>query len=236
MKVIAHRGNSSEAPENTLVAFKQAVDLGADFLEFDVHLSAEGIPVVIHDENVLRTTNSKQAIEVHSLSYKSLRELDAGSWYSEVYKNESIPTLESVFRCFQGQIGFMVEVKGVLPSVGCVAEKVAEVVNMFPNETIYIGSFESSIVEALSLLLPENLLISIVESEEGFRKHQHIQQDIFAFDFQLLSEEYVKEIHKNEKSIWAWTVNEDSDIERLISLGVDGAITNFPKRVQALLR
>ncbi len=91
-KILSHRGASAYAPENTIVAFKKAIEMNTDGIELDVHLSKDGHIIVMHDERVDRTTNGKG--EIKDLLFHELKELDAGSWFSEKYKDEKIPTLE----------------------------------------------------------------------------------------------------------------------------------------------
>ena len=93
---MAHRGASYIAPENTLIAFKKAIALGADGIELDVHLSADGIPVVMHDETLDRTTNGKGLIKYYNVC--DLESLDAGGWFSDDYAGEAVPTLEQVLK------------------------------------------------------------------------------------------------------------------------------------------
>src|SRR5579863_1834901 len=100
MEIFAHRGNSGEAPENTLAAFRQVAGVGADGVEFDVQLSRDGVPVVIHDETVDRTTDGKGAVA--GLTLAQLQVLDAGKWFGAAFAGERIPTLEAVLEVFRG--------------------------------------------------------------------------------------------------------------------------------------
>src|SRR6266704_6290544 len=106
---IAHRGASARAPENTLAAFAEAVRLGANAIELDVHLTADGVPVVIHDGTVDRTTNGRG--EVAAMTLKDLRRLDAGAWFSSRFRGERIPTLEESLEFARGRCAMNVEIK-----------------------------------------------------------------------------------------------------------------------------
>lgn len=92
--ILGHRGSKGTAPENTLISFKKALLTGCDGLELDVHLSKDGIPVVIHDETVDRTTNAKGLVS--SFTLKELKQMDAGKWFNRTFQGEKIPTLEEV--------------------------------------------------------------------------------------------------------------------------------------------
>src|SRR5882672_9051969 len=107
---VAHRGASARAPENTLAAFAEAVRLGANAIELDVHLTADGVPVVIHDGTVDRTTNGRG--DVGRMTLKDLRRLDAGAWFSSRFRGERIPTLEEALEWARGRCGLNLEIKG----------------------------------------------------------------------------------------------------------------------------
>lgn len=113
-RVIAHRGFSAEAPENTMAAIQKAIDLGADMVEFDVLLSRDGAVVVIHDEDLERTTDGEGLVAEHDLDH--LQKLDAGSWFGknsagETFRGEPIPTLDEVLTSTRGRILVNVEIK-----------------------------------------------------------------------------------------------------------------------------
>ena len=110
-EIIAHRGFSASAPENTLAAIDLAIDVGADALEFDVHTSADGIPVVLHDATLNRTTNGSGAAQKTVL--RDLSMLDAGSWFAAAFADEPVPTLELTLQRIGSRVGCVyAEVKG----------------------------------------------------------------------------------------------------------------------------
>ena len=108
--IIAHRGASAYAPENTLAAFDKALDLGAAHVEFDLHFSADGQVVVIHDDTVDRTTNGSGAVA--ALTLAQLKSLDAGSWFAAQFSEERIPTLVELLERYKDRLHFHIEVKG----------------------------------------------------------------------------------------------------------------------------
>ncbi|HMD14677.1 MAG TPA: glycerophosphodiester phosphodiesterase family protein, partial [Bacteroidota bacterium] len=107
--IIAHRGSSAVAPENTLAAFKQAIRDRADAVELDIQLTSDGEVVVFHDRRLERTTDGKGLLQNHSL--QELRALSAGAWFSPGFSSETIPTLQEVFDLIQGTIGINIEIK-----------------------------------------------------------------------------------------------------------------------------
>ncbi len=121
--IIAHRGDLKHAPENTLAAFKVAIEKGADAIEFDVHRSHDGALVVHHDHSLERTTNGRGQIGDHTL--EELRLLDAGSWFDPVFNSEGIPTLAEVLQLGQGKTRFEIELRhATLPFLKAVIDEI----------------------------------------------------------------------------------------------------------------
>ena len=108
--IIAHRGASGLAPENTLAAIKKAIELKADLIEIDVHQTKDSIIVVIHDKKINRTTSGKGRVK--DLFYKEIRRYDAGKWFDPKFEGERVPTLEEVLRLVHGQTKLLIEIKG----------------------------------------------------------------------------------------------------------------------------
>ncbi|HEX9075950.1 MAG TPA: glycerophosphodiester phosphodiesterase family protein, partial [Anaerolineae bacterium] len=138
--IIAHRGASNWAPENTLAAFQRACALGADGIELDVTLTRDGVPVVIHDDTVDRTTNGKGAVA--QMTLEEIRSLDAGSWYSAEFRGEKIPTLAGVLQAV-GQCGLVdIELKGTkLKADGLEAAAIRAVESAGMHERVILSSF-----------------------------------------------------------------------------------------------
>jgi glycerophosphoryl diester phosphodiesterase len=143
---IAHRGASSIAPENTLIAFRKAIELSADMIELDVRQSADGHLVVIHDDKVDRTTDGSGVVGEMSLT--ELKELDAGSWFNAEFSEERIPTLEEVIDLVRGKVGMVLEAKG--------------------NSELY-PSFEDRIVETLRKIVKEVMIIGYSDAKARIR-------------------------------------------------------------------
>jgi len=231
MSIIAHRGNSSEAPENTLSAFQEALNVGSDYIEFDVHLTKDGIPVVIHDETIGRTTDGEESLFIHELTLSELENLDAGEWFDSSFKGERIPTLEKVISTFQGKIGMMIELKGTKPTISYVSQCVAKVLKKFPLEGIFIGSFNIELVQSIKKKLPYHNIISIVNTKEDISEHLKLSQCAFAFNHTLLTVDIIKKFKEKGKFIWAWTINDSEVAKELLNWGVDGIITDIPKEL-----
>ena len=101
IKIIAHRGNSAQAPENSKASFSQALNLGVDFLECDVQLSKDGVPLVMHDSCFTRITRKLSVHKVDSLNYEEIQRIDAGTWFDKKYSSETVLTLRQFFEFFR---------------------------------------------------------------------------------------------------------------------------------------
>lgn len=230
--LFAHRGASVYAPENTMAAFHLAEQQGANAIELDVKLSADGHVVVIHDPTVDRTTDGTG--RVSALSLAALIELDAGAFFSEQYRGERIPTLDDVFTEFGKRLFINVELSNYTTAGDNLVESVVELVNLHGlHEWILFSSFFpwnlskaarlcSDVPRAL--LAPPGLLGSWSRSF-GFAfgsyqaLHPHMKD---------VSPEQVQRVHRLKRRIHVWTVNAADDIRSLLDWGVDGIVTDDP--------
>ena len=139
MMVIAHRGASSYAPENTLAAFDLALEMRVRHIELDVALTSDNHPVVIHDDKVDRTTNGSGLVTSHTLA--ALRQLDAGSWFGAQFEGERIPTFDDVLARYNGRVHIHTEIKGKSPSL---SERTADLIRKHGMERqVTVTSFQS---------------------------------------------------------------------------------------------
>jgi len=230
--LFAHRGASVYAPENTMAAFHLAEQQGANAIELDVKLSADGQVVVIHDPMVDRTTDGTG--RVSALSLAALKELDAGAFFSEQYRGERIPTLDDIFAVFGKRLFINVELSNYTTARDNLVESVVELVNRHGlHEWILFSSFFpwnlSKVARLLSdvprgLLAPPGLLGSWSRSF-GFAfgsyqaLHPHMKD---------VSPEQVQRVHRLKRRIHVWTVNAAHDIRSLMDWGVDGIMTDDP--------
>jgi glycerophosphoryl diester phosphodiesterase len=237
--VFAHRGASAHAPENTLAAFELALTQGAHGIEFDVKLSADGEVVVIHDANVERTTNGHG--QVSQLDLAALRELDAGSFFSDQFKGEKIPTLVEVFETI-GKRGILnVELTNYSTPRDGLADRVCELVQRFGlQDKVLFSSFLPSNLKRTRSLLPDTprgLLAS-----KGWMGWWARSFGFNFGDYQALhpnlwdaTPQQVARVHRLKRRIHVWTENSAEDIRCLIGWGVDGLITDDPKLAMDIL-
>jgi glycerophosphoryl diester phosphodiesterase len=227
------------APENTLVAFELAMKQGAHGIELDVKLSADGEVVVIHDETVERTTNGQG--RVSQLSLAALRELDAGSFFSDEFLGEKVPTLVEVFETL-GKRGIMnVELTNYSTPRDGLADKVCELVQRFGfQDRVLFSSFLPSNLKRTRSLLPDTPRgLLALNGWMGWWSRSFG----FSFgDYQALHPsvrdttiQQVARVHRLRRLIYVWTVNAVEDMRRLIGWGVDGLITDDPKLAMDVL-
>lgn len=236
--VIAHRGDKRFAPENTLSAFRQAADKGADAIEFDVKLSADGKVIVLHDKSVDRTTNGTG--KAANLSLAELRTLDAGVLFPSQFPGEKIPTLEEVFKSVGERLHLNIELTNYSTLNDNLVEKVVELVkNHKMMEKVFFSSFSTRNLLLAQRLLPEvpRGLLTLPGILGFWGRTFGWRGDYYALNpyYSDISNELIAKIHSAGKSVIVWTVNNEADVRRMIGLSVDGLITDDPKFALKLL-
>ncbi len=235
---VAHRGASAHAPENTMAAFHKGVEMKSDYIEIDVQMTADEELVIIHDTTVNRTTNGTGA--VGDLTLEEIRALDAGSWFSEEFAGEKIPTFEEVLDAFRGKVGILIELKSPELYPG-MEEKVANALkerNMdhAKNKKIIIQSFNHGSMELSKELLPEiphGVLAGLSwagvtdEQLEAFATYA----DYFNPNQNIVTPALVDRVHEVGMQIMPYTSRSQEQADRLFNLGVDGIVTDYPEHV-----
>lgn len=235
---VAHRGASGHAPENTMGAFQKGFEMKADYIEIDVQMTKDGELVVIHDTTVDRTTNGTG--KVGDLTFEEIRQLDAGSWFSEAYAGESIPTFEEVLDEFRGKVGILIELKSPELYPG-IEEKIADAVierNMDKSNSkkIIMQSFNHESVKKSKELLP-NLPHGVLAgaSWANVTKEQLSQfatyADYFNPNMNIVTDDLVGDVHEAGLEIYPYTSRSQEQALNLFDLNVDGIITDYPEHV-----
>ncbi len=228
-KIIGYRGACGHAPENTLASFSKALEMGVDAVELDVHLEKSGKLVVIHDERIDRVANGKGLV-----ADKTIEELKQ---YDLEWK-EKIPTLDEVFDLIDRRCVINVELKG--PST---AKPVADLIKKYVAEKgwrfehFFVSSYNHHELFAFHQLLPEVQTGALLEGIP-FR-YAAFAEDIDATHvvlfFRSINKEFVHDAHRRGLQVFVYTVNEPEDMPRLLEMGVDGIITNYPDRIKNFL-
>ena len=234
-KVIAHRGASKEAPENTLRSFAKAIPIEVDAIEFDVHLTRDGVPIVIHDGIFGRTTNGAYLKRTIDLNLSDVKALDVGVWINELFKGEQIPTLDEVLQLIQGSVKMMVEVKKDNSPPKQIAQKVLASLKNYTGP-FAIGSFSPEILQEVMASEPDYPVIGILEEPEMLKKFLELPVKHLAIWFPLLSAELIQQLHDQGIEVWTFTVDNPGLAKFLASIDIDGIITNDPRNIKKALR
>ena len=236
MLVIAHRGASGNAPENTLAAFRKAIALGASFIETDLQLSRDARFVAIHDATVNRTTNGQGA--VHDMTLADLRKLDAGSWFGSEFSGERIPTLEEILEFSKkNDVVFYLEIKpggswgGEHAMISSLRES-----GEIPRTVVI--SFDPSIVLSLRKIEPTLMtgLLYNGQIENPLDKAVAIGARQLVVRGDLVTPALISEAKKKDLQVVCWTVNHPAHMRLLAAAGVDGIMSDYPDRLVAAVR
>ena len=240
MKIIAHRGFSGVYPENTMLAFKKAIEIGADGIELDVHLSKDGQVMIIHDEALKRTTGLDGVISDYTRA--ELEKISAGKTKNDEFGFTPIPSLEEY-------LAFMAEHKDKFTNIELktapvyypeIEEKTLELVRKFDLEkNIIYSSFNWLSIQRmqrLGTISETGLLFSGMKLYNQAHIIKSLGINYFHPDFNDLTDEIVKSYLDNKVGLNVWTVNEIEDMKVCLSWNIDGLITNFPDRAISIAR
>ena len=239
MIVWAHRGFSSRYPENTMMAFEAARDAGADGIEMDVHLTKDGEVVVIHDENLLRTTGVDKMVGDCTLS--EITAIKASKTMSDKF-DTYVPSFDE-FCAFikESCMKANVELKtGVIYYPG-IEEKVASVVKKYGIEDkVIFSSFNPLSLVIMQRYLPECKMGFLFSNSINIKHISHLAKEVaFSYlhpDYKVISEEMLQETKACGLGINAWTINDPEEVKRLMAWGVEGTITNDPEMCLKTIR
>ena len=239
MRIIAHRGWSGKYPENTLLAFSKAVEIGSDGIELDVHLSRDGEVMIIHDEALSRTTGAEGAVSDYTRS--ELEKINAGFIKNGEFGFRSIPSLEEYLDFISTTNVFTnIELKTAPVYYPGIEEKVLRLVKKYSylDRTIF-SSFNWLSVIKMKLLEPDvkaGVLISSPKIANIGYQLSDIGFDTYHPEFRLIDKDTVLECHRSGISVNVWTVNNQEDMEKCQEWDIDGLITNNPDLAIKLFR
>ena len=231
--VMAHRGLSADAPENTLYAFSDAISVGADFIELDVQQTRDGVLVVMHDSNLKRTTGVNK--DIWDVDYADIQDLDAGSWFDPAYANARIPTLEETLQFVDKRAKLNIEIKPTKHGSDTLEQDVAELITRYQyTDACYVTSFSYGSLKKVKEANPEirtGYLMSVAYGQFYSLKYA----DAFSLNKVFVTSQVVNAAHQQGKQIFAWTVNSMSEVRSLCNLHVDSIITDDPVMVQNVI-
>jgi len=249
--VIAHRGGGGLIPENTLEAFEYSARMGVDVLELDVHQTADGALVVMHDSAIDRTTDGRG--QIRDLTLAALKKLDAGFRFTldggQTYpfrgRGVSVPTLAEIFAALP-EMKFNIEPKQHQPSI--VASLCALIRERKMIDKTIVGSFNQTTIDDFRRQCPEVatsaspaevsqfLALSKTGLGESYNPPMQALQVPQKFGgWQIITKQFVADSHRRNLQVHVWTVNDATEMQSLIDLGVDGIMTDYPDRLLNLL-
>ena len=232
--IIGHRGANKIAPENTLKSFRKAIELGADYVEFDVHLSKDNHIVIMHDKNTLRTTGQEGIIS--EMSLEELKELDCG-------EGEQVPTLRELIDLARGKINLQCEIK----AEGMASKLVELLKEASLIETTIISSFNHEELLKVQELEPKLKLAALEPAGTGWITDWILKKKIISNAmengfyavhplYKIVNQKLVDYAHDNNIEVNPWTVDSLNAMKTLVNYGVDGLITNDIKKAKRVLK
>jgi glycerophosphoryl diester phosphodiesterase len=231
--VIAHRGASSYAPENTLAAFDLALHLGCRHIELDVDFTSDGHIVVMHDDTVDRTTDGTGTVGSHTLA--ELRSLDAGSWFETQFTGERIPTFAEVLERYQGRVHIHTEIKG---RAAHLAPSTADMVRQYGMvDHVTVTSFQLLRLEEMRAYAPElptGWLVSEV-SDVTITQARELGLTQICPRAHTVTPGLVRRLHAEGFVVRAWGVADEVLMRQVVEAGADGMTVNFPDKLLAYL-
>ncbi|MFK9091980.1 glycerophosphodiester phosphodiesterase family protein [Bacillus salipaludis] len=260
--VIAHRGASAYGPEHTLTAYKQAMQMKADYVEFDLQMTKDGHLIAMHDETLGRTTNAKELYpdrapwRVKDFTLDEIKRLDAGSWFNAAFPNiakkeyvgQTVPTLEEAINFVKqkgnGKVGLYMETKApnVYPGM---EEKLIDILkktNVLNDKNLILESFSEESLRKLKTMAPNVQLIQLytaamLKGKDVYQEFKRISEYAAGVgpSKELVVPTFMEAAHQNQLLVHPWTVNSQDDLAALLSLGVDGEFTNNPDLLVDLL-
>ncbi|MGN0574301.1 MAG: glycerophosphodiester phosphodiesterase [Acutalibacteraceae bacterium] len=246
-KVISHRGANLRAPQNTIPAFQKSLEIGVDGFETDVHMTADGVPVICHNYTIDETSNGTG--EIASKTLEELRRYDFGSYFSDEFKRTKIPTLDEFLSlCETADIEIMnIELKTPLNGEKDIVSKtIAAVKEHSLFDKLLISSFSPELlveckrVDAkckTGFLYSPDRKICYQKMIFGYVKFaKEIKADYLHPHYSLVSKAYVKKLHEAGVGVNPWTVDKPKSVKKLLDCGVDGIITNAPDMVNSIVK
>ncbi|MCC5911937.1 MAG: glycerophosphodiester phosphodiesterase [Clostridiaceae bacterium] len=230
--IAAHRGDPIVAPENSLSSVRAAIAKEVDFVEIDVQKTKDGIIVLNHDIDLRRMAGVPN--RVSDLTYEEISKLDIGHLFGSEFAGEKIPTLAEVLEVVDGKTKLIVEIKPY-GDAKALAQNVVEVIENYNMVSeCYIQSFDYNILREVRKLNDDIKIGQIMYYAAG--NLSALDVDFYAIEQSMLSNKLIKHARRTDREVWVWTVNEEEDIKEVLRYDIDGIITDYPERVQEIIK
>ena len=238
LKKIAHRGASGQYPENSRLAFEKAIAAGADMIELECQLTADGHVVVFHDERLTRTTGVRGKIQDKTL--EKLRKLDIGKWRKLAFRGEKILTLEEALEIIAGNVDLCLEIKTAAAAPAGIELKLLFILSHYDYlERTTILSFDYRSLARVRELAPEATLGIIYGAsikDDPFAAAERFAASSIHVQKQLASREFLDQAWQAGLDVYVWTVNDLREMETFVALGVQGIVSDYPEKFVRLGR
>ncbi|MES9692592.1 glycerophosphodiester phosphodiesterase [Bacillus toyonensis] len=247
IKNIAHRGASAYAPEHTIAAYKLGQQLKGDYIEIDLQMTKDGHLLAMHDETVNRTTNGKGLVKEHTL--EEMKQLNVGSFFNEKYpnfakkefENAKVPTLKEIIEMFGHNANYYIETKSPDEYPG-MEEKLLEIIKYYQiSDKVIIQSFSEESLQKIHSLHANIPLVQLLSYKKAVQLNELEIEKYKTYciglgmNYKYIDSAYVKKIKKHGLEVHPFTVDNEKDMKKLLSWGVDGMFTNYPDRLHSIL-
>ena len=234
--IVAHRGGSLLAPENTLAAFRNAIHIGADWIEIDVHQTIDKVTVVIHDSTLKRSTNGTGRVD--KTTYKELSGFDAGVTFSEQFSGEKVPTLDETMALIEGKCKLLIEIKNHDTSGDIERDVVMLIQKHKAWSWCVVQSFDYQAVLKVHQLDPK-IKTALLFVKPNIEKIQNDAEMGFLSGINIYhrfaEKSTIEKLHALNKTVFVWTVNHPKRMQKIIENGADGIMTDDPQMLKELL-
>lgn len=231
VEIIAHRGAANLRPENTMAAVEKALEDGTDWVEIDVQESAEGELIIAHDSDFMKLAN--QPLKTWEATRADLDIIDIGSWFDAQYANERTPLLRDVLQASKGRAKVVIELKYYGHDVNIEAEVIRVVEEQGMAQDVSLMSLKYPAVLKLKKLRPSWTVGVLAATAVG--NVANLEADFLALNVGQISRQLIRRAHAQGKDVYAWTVDDPVQMSSLITMGVDGLITNDPALARQVL-
>ncbi len=231
--IIAHRGASVAAPENTLAAIKLALEAQADWVEWDTRVTADGVVLLQHDESLERYLGEKGKVKVADLTFDEAQAYDLGWWFAKEFEGEKMPTLQEAIETSLPQALPLIERK-----TGTAEQHIAVIRKLKVEGQVVVQAFDWKFLKELRRLAPE-IRMGALGSKEIKEKHFTqvfaMKPEYVGWSRKDLKRSDVERFHAEAIKVLVWTVDEEDDIRKFVLWGVDGIITNDPANTRKVV-
>ena len=237
ISLVAHRGASDAAPENTLAAIKKALQTPAEYIEIDIHLTRDNQLVVMHDASVARTTDGKG--DISSLTLAEIKKFDAGSWYDSAYQNERVPTLQEVMELVKGKKKLLIEIKKGSDYYAGIENQAIELIQKYRGDSwCTLQSFYDPVLERIwkhEYNVPTHkLIVGKIPWVPLYYDHgvrwgnfdKYYRASAIHVHRYFASRAFIRHVHQNGFKTFVWNVDSPEEINAIIGRGADGIISN----------